>query len=290
MTDGRIVERALVYAACGWPVFPCQPGSKQPATRHGFLDATTDPEQIAWWWRREPGANLAIATGTPGPDVLDVDQHGDAGSGYPALNRLARAGLTRDAGAVVATPHGGLHLYYAGSGQGCGKLPAHHLDFRSRGGYVLAPPSQVDGRAYRVIRHQPQAGQFSWDAAVRLLDPQRQAGSRPGIRDAGGNADLSHLAGWVARLTEGNRNDGLFWAACRAAEAGDDTTLGRLADAARQAGLDGREITATIASARRTASRQPQPQAQTREPGRQASPADTERCQIDGQRGWELTS
>ena len=103
MSTDPTVERALAYAACGWPVFPCQPGGKQPATRHGFLDATIDPDHIRWWWRRDPGANLAIATGTPGPDVLDVDQHGDAGSGYPALNRLARAGLTRDAAAVVAS-------------------------------------------------------------------------------------------------------------------------------------------------------------------------------------------
>ncbi|MDA8323385.1 MAG: bifunctional DNA primase/polymerase [Actinomycetota bacterium] len=288
MNTDPAVERALAYASCGWPVFPCQPGSKQPATRHGFLDATTDPDRIRWWWRRDPGANLAIATGTPGPDVLDVDQHGAAGSGYAALNRLARAGLIRDAGAVVATPHGGLHLYYAGTDQGCGKLPAQHLDYRSRGGYVLAPPSQVDGRPYRVVRHQPQAGPFEWDAAVRLLDPARQPGPRPAIREAGG--DLSHLAGWVARLTEGNRNDGLFWAACRAAEAGDDTTLESLAEAAREAGLGGREITATISSARRTVTRQPQPQAQERVPGRQPGPADTEPGPASGQAGWECAS
>ena len=286
MNPDPTVERALAYAACGWPVFPCQPGSKLPATRHGFLDATTDPDHIRWWWRRIPGANLAIATGTPGPDVLDVDQHGAAGSGYPALNRLTRAGLTRDAGAVVATPHGGLHLYYGGTAQGCGKLPAQHLDFRSNGGYVLAPPSQVDGRTYRVIRHQPEAGQFAWDAAVRLLDPQRETGPRRAVREADGNADLSHLAGWVARLTEGNRNDGLFWAACRAAEAGDDTVLGQLAQAAREAGLGGREITATIASARRTTARQPQ----QNEPGRQAGLADTEHGQASGQAGWECAS
>src|SRR5713226_3892759 len=94
-------EQAQAYAACGWPVFPCQPGSKQPATRHGFLDATCDPDKVAWWWRRQPAANVAIATGHPGPDVLDVDQHGTAGSGFPALNRLIRAGLAREAGAVV---------------------------------------------------------------------------------------------------------------------------------------------------------------------------------------------
>jgi hypothetical protein len=82
------VCQALEYARRGWPVFPCGPGTKKPATRHGFHDATPDPEQIRSWWHRVPAANLAIATGRSGPDVLDVDQHGSAGSGYAAFNRL----------------------------------------------------------------------------------------------------------------------------------------------------------------------------------------------------------
>ena len=65
--------------------------------------------------------------------------------------------------------------------------------------------------------------------------------------------DLSHLPGWVASQPEGNRNHGLFWASCRAAEAGDTATLNSLASAARSAGLDEREIDRTIASAQRTA-------------------------------------
>lgn len=35
----RAVDQALAYAQRGWPVFPCQPGGKEPATRHGFRDA-----------------------------------------------------------------------------------------------------------------------------------------------------------------------------------------------------------------------------------------------------------
>ena len=54
----------------------------------------------------------------------------------------------------------------------------------------------------------------------------------------------------MARLPEGNRNDGLFWAANRALEAG-LTDLDELADAARRTGLDEREIARTLASARR---------------------------------------
>jgi hypothetical protein len=247
-------EQALAYAAYGWPVFPCQPGGKQPATRHGFQDATTDPDKITWWWRRQPDANLAIATGHPGPDVLDVDQHGKAGNGFAAFNRLERAGLIDGASAMVATPSGGLHAYFAGSDQHCGKLLRHHLDFRAQGGYIVAPPSQVGGRPYRVISHQGEPGGLNWDKVTALLEPQRHTIAQP-IRAPRG--DTGRLAAWVAGLAPDshNRNDGLFWAACRAAEVGDETALAQLASAARSTGLPDREIAATIRSARRTAGR-----------------------------------
>jgi hypothetical protein len=248
----RTVERALAYAAHGWPVFPCQPGGKQPATRHGFLDATTDPDQITWWWRRQPAANLAIATGRPGPDVLDVDQHGPAGNGFAAFNQLKGAGLIDGAAAIVATPSGGLHAYFTGSDQHSGKLPRHHLDFRARGGYIVAPPSQVGGKPYQVISHRDERGGLDWSKVTGLLEPERHTRIQSARVERG---DLSHLASWVGQQHEGNRNDGLFWAACRAAEADNETVLAELAAAARTAGLPDREIAATITLARRTAGR-----------------------------------
>jgi hypothetical protein len=108
MTGTRLGQ-ALTFAARGWPVFPCQAGQKTPATAHGHLDATTDPAQITAWFSRHPHWNLAIATGAPGPDVLDIDDHGPAGNGYAALARLAKAGLLDGAAAYVCTPSGGLH-------------------------------------------------------------------------------------------------------------------------------------------------------------------------------------
>jgi hypothetical protein len=203
----RTLEQALGYARHGWPVFPCQPGGKQPATRHGLLDATTDPDQITWWWRRQPEANLAIATGQPGPDVLDVDQHGPAGNGFAAYGKLRRAGLLDGASAIVATPSGGLHAYFAGSDQHSGKLSRQHLDFRARGGYILAPPSQVGGKTYQVISHRDESGGLDWDKVTGLLEPDRHTAIRPAKAQRG---DLSHLAAWVERQHEGNRNDGLF--------------------------------------------------------------------------------
>jgi hypothetical protein len=133
------LRQALACASRGWPVFPCMYGRKVPLTRHGFRDATTDERRITAWFGSRPDWNLAIATGAPGPDVLDVDQHGPAGNGYAAFATLRRAGLLDGAAAHVRTPSGGLHAYFRGSDQRNGHLPAHHLDFRSRGGYVLAP-------------------------------------------------------------------------------------------------------------------------------------------------------
>ena len=242
------LQRALAYARHGWPVFPCRPGSKEPTTRHGFHDATNDQDQIRSWWRRQPAANVAIATGQPGPDVLDVDQHGEAGSGFAAFSRLKREGLLEGASAIVATPGGGLHAYFAGSDQASGRLPRQHLDFRAQGGYVLAPPSQVNGRPYRLITHHAQSGGLDWAAVTTLLEPQR---IRPAQSRTAAPGDLGHLAVWVGRLQEGNRNAGLYWAACRAVEAGQPAVLDDLAAAAGATGLTSREIARTLSSARR---------------------------------------
>ena len=172
MTDATL-RQALAYARHGWPVFPCLPGQKIPATQHGFRDATTDEQQITEWFGRGFTWNLAIATGAPGPDVLDVDQHGEAGNGYPAFARLERAGLVDGAAAYVRTPAGGMHAYFTGSDQHNGRLPSHHLDFRSQGGYILAPPSQVDGKPYRLIKKLGGHSGLDWAAVTALLEPQR---------------------------------------------------------------------------------------------------------------------
>jgi Bifunctional DNA primase/polymerase, N-terminal len=252
---GATLRLARAYADRGWPVFPCQPGQKIPATPHGFYDATTDPRQITGWFTRHPDANLAIATGTPGPDVLDVDQHGPAGNGFTAFGRLQQAGLVDGAILHVCTPSGGLHAYFTGTGQRNGHLPNHHLDFRSAGGYILAPPSQIDGKPYRLIATVQAHGGLDWKAVIQLLEPRRQPRQAEPRQNL--DHDLTHLARWVATQPEGNRNAGLFWAANRALEADPAADLSPLAAAARYAGLSDPEITGTLDSARRTGHSQP---------------------------------
>jgi Bifunctional DNA primase/polymerase, N-terminal len=250
MTDATL-RQALAYARRGWLVFPCLPGEKIPATRHGYRDATTDQQQITAWFGRSSGWNLAIATGAPGPDVLDVDQHGPAGNGFAALARLRDAGLLEQASSWVRTPSGGLHVYFAGSDQRNGHLPGCYLDFRSAGGYVLAPPSQVGDKPYQLLREPGGRGGLSWDKATQLVRPQPPPQHRPRPLQASGH-HLDYLARWVAAQPVGNRNAGLFWAANRALEADPATDLSLLAAAARQVGLPDPEITRTLNSARRT--------------------------------------
>ena len=252
--SGELLAAALRYAATGWPVFPCTPDGtpvpdhKAPLTPHGFKDATTDSARIRAWWRRWPDANVAIATGAPGPDVLDVDNH-DTGSGFEAFGRLKRAGLLAGARALVGTRSGGLHAYYAGTGQPCGRLPAHHLDFKAAGGYVIAPPSVVLGRPYELLGHRPATARLDWAAVRGLLEPPARPAARPPRR----SGHAGNLAAWVAGHQEGNRNDALFWAACRAAETGDAAALEHISAAAVSAGLTEAEVRRTVASAVRRA-------------------------------------
>ena len=249
-------EAAHRYADHGWPVFPAAPGGKVPITEHGYLDATTGHKQIQSWWRSEPRSNVAVATGKPGPDVVDVDKKGDR-SGFPAWNELKREGLAPEPQAVIRTPSGGMHAYYPGTEhQRNGHIPDKLLDFRSTGGYVVTPPSQVGGRPYAVVSKQASAATFDWGKAKEHLGPQPQRQPyRAPERGADRPRDVSHLAGWMAAQQEGNRNEGLFWAANRALEAGDTATLDGLARAARDAGLEEREIARTIRSAQQTATR-----------------------------------
>lgn len=251
-----MLRAALVYAERGWPVFPCRPGSKAPATAHGFHDASTDPALITAWWTRAPSANVAIATGAPGPDVLDVDVKPD-GNGFPAFNRLKRAGLLAGASMLVATRNGGLHVYFAGSDQPVRHLHRLHLDFQVRGAYVLAPPSLVPAdewatgtSAYELLDERASDARLDWAAVTRLLDPPRPVpDSRPTWSSAG--RDVGSLVRWLVRQPAGNRNRALYWAACTACEAGLTHDLDQLVVAALEVGLDEREARRTVASAQR---------------------------------------
>ncbi|MDR6270964.1 bifunctional DNA primase/polymerase [Arthrobacter russicus] len=243
------------------PVFPCIPYSKSPLSTHGFKDATTSGRRIARWADRWPDANLAIATGGAGVDVVDVDAH-ENGSGFSALERARRAGLIEGWALIVRTPSGGLHLYYPAlpeRPQRSWSAGEVHIDFRGTGGYILAPPSTVsqsDGasRPYEVIAVGRDPRPLDAVALKAFLRPTPTAAAGISFPAPGRHTpDDQRIAGWMARRPEGSRNSSLFWAACRYVDQGlpEHEAQRVLLDAALKAGLTQLEATATIGSAYR---------------------------------------
>jgi hypothetical protein len=254
----RLGAAALDYAAAGWPVFPCRRYGKPPLTDTGFKEATTDPDVIRAWWQKWPFANVAVATGAPGPDVLDVDTK-DSRPGMELFDRVRVAGLLVGAAAIIRTPSGGLHVWFEGTEQGCGAVGGRSkpLELKARGGYVLLPPSHVISTeygyngVYELIESRETAGFIDFRAVRDLLDPAPiTRAPRPGGRRQRRDPGVTALAAWLAGQGDGNRNNATYWAACRALDTGHDD-LEELVSAAVTCGLSDLEARRTVESARR---------------------------------------
>lgn len=150
--ENQMLQAALWYASKGFSVFPCSTLSKNPATKHGFRDATTDATQIRKWWGEGRDYNIGIPTGTVNSIVvLDIDPRNGGDEqigGFNIPETLA-----------VDTP-GGHHLYFKLPSNGAvksGKLDGFSgLDIKGDGGYVVAPPSIVKNKDY------PSGASYDW--------------------------------------------------------------------------------------------------------------------------------
>jgi hypothetical protein len=115
---------------------------------HGVNDATTNRARILAWWTSHPQANLGLATGHLF-DVLDID----GPEGEAAIRALAAEYGLVSSGPLVRTGGGGWHYYLAPTGLGNARPSGlEHVDWRGRGGYVVAPPSRhASGHPYQWV-------------------------------------------------------------------------------------------------------------------------------------------
>ncbi|MCP4594521.1 MAG: DUF3987 domain-containing protein [bacterium] len=143
--NGQLLNAAIRYVELGYPVFPCVSGGKAPLTKHGFKDATTDPAQIEAWWSKHPDANIGMPTA--GLLVIDVD---GADNAWPSDPDKAQ---DLACGPVSLTPRGGRHhIFRQPKGKewkNTASRLAPKVDTRANGGYIVVPPSVVDGKPYR---------------------------------------------------------------------------------------------------------------------------------------------
>lgn len=245
-------------------MFPCKAvgeKAKAPLVKNGLLDATLDLDQVKAWRKRHKNAAIGIPTGILW-DVLDVDMKAGQ-DGRVHLPRLRHLGLLNGCKRVVRTPSGGWHLYFkaapalaltnkASAGLG--------LDVRSKGGYVLAPPSYIETPDY--------AGSYEdvgdttdstdeplmWDLIVSSLAPfgfDRETKKPKNLLPSDRHTSIAALREWTANLAEGERNNGLFWAISRCIENGIDPH--ELVEPAMLSGLGEEEILLSVNSALRRA-------------------------------------
>lgn len=148
-----LVDHALAHARRGFRVFPCQPNGKKPLIDGYPERATTDPEAIRAWWTRHPHANIGSLTGNGGM-VADLDHKGGK-NGTGAW--LGMSGVFDTM--MVMTPSGGAHLYFTTPQDVANSAGAlgDGIDVRGHHGYVLAPGSRIDGKAYVLVQDVPPA-------------------------------------------------------------------------------------------------------------------------------------
>ena len=139
-----MLDAALIYAAHGWPIFPCQPINKVPYPRtHGFKDATTDPERIRRWWSRVPDSMIGIALGArSGIFAVDLDRKPGQPDGVATWAKLNPGGIPQTLSST--TPSTGQHHFF----RHCCDLRnvelngvAPGIEIKAEGGYVILPPS-----------------------------------------------------------------------------------------------------------------------------------------------------
>ncbi len=197
-------DAAIAYARLGFHVFPLVPNGKTPLIAGGFKAATTNTAQITAWWAATPRANIGIATGESGLVVIDLDVKGGR-NGVEAWQDLCDQHGVDVSTWLVETPTGGIHCYFKGNGHddiasSAGKL-GKGIDVRANGGYVVAPPSVVNGTEYRWLQDlAPGSGPLADlpDALVPLL------------RGSNGNGNVivpKPPAAVDGDVPEGERND-----------------------------------------------------------------------------------
>jgi hypothetical protein len=239
-------------------IFPVVHREKCPACPHGVKEATRDPAQIQKWWKKGL-LNVGIACGEPsGILVVDCDTNQaavDFAAEFPAAGKTVMAKTPR-----------GAHFYfrYPGPAYRNRVKVREHVDIRSDGGYVVAPPSiHPCGEPY-TWRRAPWEVQPAPlpDGVRKLLD----GGRSPGIPTMIGSpalyaaAAIRNAASRVREAHEGKRNHTLnreAFALAQLAAAGYLAPMeirDVMREAAREAGLDDFEINNTLDSALRPAS------------------------------------
>jgi hypothetical protein len=251
------LEAALRYGAGGRRIFPCNK-ARRPLTTHGFRDASSDPNQIRAWWQNHPHALIGFWPGPSDIAVLDIDMK-NGKDGMATFVRLEGCPILPPT-PTCRTPSGGVHLHYqmpvprigatvGPTGRGIGE----GLDWRGDTGYVILPSP---GSGYRwQFWHYGNCAPVPVPIALMPKEPEKRSRRCTEGLSQVNHKGLSGVLRCVLTAREGERNNILYWAANRCAEATEKGLLSGpdaralLTEGGDACGLSEREIRATLNSA-----------------------------------------
>lgn len=157
-----MVDEAIEYAKKGWGVFPCK--NKIPLTAHGYKDASKNPDTIRLMFSQFKDCNIAVATGRiSGFFVLDIDVKNSA-CGEESLAELEKEFGTLPDTVESLTWSRGRHIFfkYPQKPIGCKTGLRGGIDIRGDGGYIIVPPSIIEGKPYAwEASHHPDATEIA---------------------------------------------------------------------------------------------------------------------------------
>lgn len=191
----NLKESAINYAKSGIKVFPLAPNSKKGQVLQSWkYEATTDIEKIRQWWDANPNYNIGIA---PDEKLLIVDV--DVKNNHFGFESLKKYGNYLPTTAKVETPSGGIHLYYNVKEKFSNRTDLYDgIDVKTAGGYVVAPPSVIDGKSYEWVNKEPIVE--ATEKIRKFFDSSTKNKNTP--------LNISN------QIAEGQRNDTLFKLAC----------------------------------------------------------------------------
>lgn len=145
-------ELVNVLQDAGFKLFAIRPNSKKPVNV-GWQEEAKKNAPIP------DGYNYGVFTSIYKEDKalvvvdLDIDLEKNK-NGVEEYKKLKAEGFDFPATFTVKTPRGGYHLYYYSDApiKGGVDVLAKGIDIRSKGQYVVAPGSTVDGKTYEIVK------------------------------------------------------------------------------------------------------------------------------------------
>ena len=245
MTPTPLQAAVNQYVAAGFSLIPIKANDKRPAigTWEPYQEQRPTSQELREWFGADD-KNVAIVCGPVSGNlgILDIDNVELAEAMDSDVHLQASTTLVR-------TPRGGLHVYVYETSATSRSTPLvpGTADYKGAGGYVLAPPSSVNGRFYKAHTNgaimKVEDGRKWAIETLRAFDVEVTEQTREPL----------NTAKLIIDIEPGNRNDSCFRLGCKLRASGYeiDDIAALVTPIARESGLDDAEIEALLGSVAR---------------------------------------